>query len=263
MLPSFIKHSSCFLVLFSIALTVHSQKKINREIYEIKTYRLSGAQQEKQVDVFLKDAFLPALHRHGIKEVGVFKPLETDSLYGKRIVLLIPYRSLQQFYDLPDLLMRDEAFNEAGKKYLEAVYNNPPYQRIETILLRAFSGSPNMEVPALTNARLERVYELRSYEGYTERIYQNKVKMFNAGDEIGLFKRLGFNAVFYGEVLVGNHQPNLMYMTTFANQAARDEHWKLFVEDPQWKKLSTMPEYQHNVSLNTILFLRPTGYSDY
>jgi NIPSNAP len=263
MLPCFIKHSSCFLVLFSIALTGHSQKKANREIYEIKTYRLSGAQQEKQVDVFLKDAFLPALHRQGIKEVGVFKPLETDSLYGKRIVLLIPYRSLQQFYDLPDLLLRDEVFNQAGKNYLEAVYDNPPYQRIETILLRAFSGSPKMEVPALTNARSERVYELRSYEGYTEKIYQNKVKMFNAGDEIGLFKRLGFNAVFYAEVLVGNHQPNLMYLTTFANQAARDEHWKLFVEDPHWKKLIAMPEYQHNLSKMTISFLRPIDYSDY
>jgi hypothetical protein len=69
--------------------------------------------------------------------------------------------------------------------------------------------------------------------------------------------------VFYDEVLVGNHLPNLMYLSTFVNQAARDEHWKRFVEDPHWKKLIAMPEYQHNLSKMTISFLRPTDYSDY
>lgn len=51
-------------------------------------------------------------------------------------------------------------------------------------------------------------------------------------------------------------------MTTFENQASRDEHWKAFVADPQWKTLSTKPEYQHNVSKNVTLFFRPTSYSD-
>ncbi len=263
MLLSFIQKGISFLLLYVIVLTGYSQKKIDREIYEIRTYRLTSSQQEAQVDTFLANALLPALHRHGIKTVGVFKPLETDSLYGKRIVVLIPYKSLQQFYDLPDLLLKDAVFNEVGKSYLDAPYSNAPYQRIESVLLRAFSGSPKMSTPALTNARAERVYELRSYESSTEKIFQNKVKMFNDGDEIGLFKRLEFNAVFYGEVLIGSHQPNLMYLTTFANQTARDEHWKKFGDDPQWKKLKSMPEYQNNVSLNTILFLRPTVYSDY
>jgi hypothetical protein len=107
------------------------------------------------------------------------------------------------------------------------------------------------------------VYELRSYESYTEKIYRNKVKMFNDGDEVGLFKRLGFNAVFYADVIAGSRMPNLMYMTTFSNQAIHDEKWKSFREDPQWKKLSGMEEYQHNVSKNTIYLLRPTEYSDY
>ena len=31
--------------------------------------------------------------------------------------------------------------------------------------------------------------------------------------------------------------PNLMYMTSFENKAARDEHWKTFGSDPEWKKL--------------------------
>jgi hypothetical protein len=87
--------------------------------------------------------------------------------------------------------------------------------------------------------------------------------MFNAGDEIGLFNRLGFNAVFYGEVLSGARMPNLMYMTTFENQASRDAHWKAFVDDPQWKKLSTMPEYQKNVSRIEIFFSATYGLLRY
>jgi hypothetical protein len=121
---------------------------------------------------------------------------------------------------------------------------------------------PESQVPQLQAPHSERIYELRSYEGHTEKIYRNKVKMFNDGDEVGLFTRLGFNAVFYAEVIAGSTMPNLMYMTTFDNQKSRDEHWNAFREDPQWKKLVAMPEYQHNVSKNVTLFFRPTSYSD-
>ncbi len=176
--------------------------------------------------------------------------------------MLIPYRSLDQFANLTGTLTKDKLYATDGKDYIDATYDNPPYDRIQTIVLRSFSGMPRLAVPDLKSERNERVYELRSYEGHTEKIYRNKVDMFNTGDEIGLFKRLGFNAVFYGEVLSGPRMPNLMYMTTFENQASRDAHWKAFGEDAQWKKLSTMPEYQKNVSKNVQTFLRPTAYSD-
>jgi hypothetical protein len=169
---------------------------------------------------------------------------------------------LDDFEKLADKLSRDKQYLNDGKEYIDATYDNPPYSRIETTVLKAFSGMPESAVPNLKTPVSERVYELRSYEGHTEKIYRNKVQMFNEGDEVGLFKRLGFNAVFYGEVIAGCTMPNLMYMTTFENQASRDEHWKSFGNDPQWKKLSSMPEYQHNVSKNVTRFFRPTDYSD-
>jgi hypothetical protein len=87
--------------------------------------------------------------------------------------------------------------------------------------------------------------------------------MFNEGGEVVLFKRLGFNAIFYADVISGSRMPNLMYMTSFEDKASRDAHWKTFVDDPEWKKLSSMPQYQKNVSKADIIFLRPTAYSDY
>lgn len=235
----------------------------SREYYELRTYRLTDAAQEARVETFLYRAFLPALHRLGIKKVGVFKPLETDSTYGKKLLVLIPFHSLDEIEQLTDKLAQDKQYLLDGSDYLEATYDNPAYKRIEKIILKAFSGSPEAAKPVLKSKVFDRVYELRSYEGHTEKISKNKIQMFNDGDEIGLFKRLGFNAVFYGEVLAGTTMPNLMYMTAFENQASRDEHWKAFVEDPYWKKLKAMPEYQNNMSKMVIQFYRPTGYSDF
>ena len=120
---------------------------------------------------------------------------------------------------------------------------------------------PKMEIPALKNELPKRVYELRSYEGPTEKMYKRKVEMFNTGGEISLFKRLGFNAVFYGSVIAGSRMPNLMYMTTFEDMAARDEHWNSFRVDPEWKKLSAMEYYKNTVSKNETILLNPTNYS--
>jgi hypothetical protein len=251
-----------FLVLTHFFLKADAQQE-HGEFYEIKIYVLKDKGQEAIVDGFLKNAFLPACHKHGIKNIGIFKPLESDSTYNKRIFLLIPFQSLDQFAKLPDLLDADLTFNQNGNEYLNAAYTSPPYQRIESIVLRAFTGMKQMEAPSLTNPRSERIYELRSYEGPTEKLYKNKVQMFNLGDEVSLFKRLGFNAVFYAEVISGRRMPNLMYMTTFANQVSHDEHWQAFRDDAFWKKLSAMPEYQHNVSKINIYLLRPTDYSDY
>lgn len=234
-----------------------------REFYEIKIYTYSGGEQEKLIDDYLKNAYLPGVHRAGISKVGVFKPVESDTVhYGKRIFVLTPFKSLEQFAGLNDVLQKDKQYLEAGKNYIDAPYTAPPFQRMESIILQAFSHQPTFDIPKLKSPAGERVYELRSYEGHTEKIYKNKVKMFNEGGEVKLFKRLNFNAVFYGEVLAGGRMPNLMYMTSFENMEDRDEHWKTFSADPEWKTLSALPEYRNNVSKNTIYLLHPTAYSE-
>ena len=87
--------------------------------------------------------------------------------------------------------------------------------------------------------------------------------MFNEGGEVPLFARLGFNAVFYAEVVSGPAMPNLIYMTSFENMGEREKHWDAFSNDPAWKKLLSMKEYDKTVSKNTIVFLKATKYSEY
>ncbi len=234
----------------------------NRAFYEIKLYRLTNNEQVKRVDDYLQHAYLPALHRAGIGKVGVFHWTGNDTAAEKRIYLFIPLKSLEQVNTLEDLLVKDKQLQKDGDAYWNAAFNAPAYTRIENIVLKAFPLMPSYSVPNLTGKKTERYYELRSYEGSTERLYRQKVKMFNEGGEIALFKRLNFNAVFYAEVIAGSRMPNLMYMTSFNNKADRDEHWKKFGEDPEWIKLKVVPEYLNTVSKNEQVYLNPTEFSE-
>ena len=258
----FIKTLCAALISFPFFSTAQ-KKPPAAEFYKITIYNFSGAAQQATIENFLQNAYLPALHRQQIKSVGVFTPLSNDTATSKSLYVIFPIKTLQQVNDLAEKISKDDQYLVNGKPYLEAVYTDAPYKRMENILLKAFPLAPTMNTPKLSAAKAERVYELRSYESATENIFKNKVKMFNEGGEIDLLKRLNFNAVFYASVIAGSHMPNLMYMTSFENVADRDEHWKKFVADPQWKKLSAMPEYQNNVSKIEITLMKPASYSDY
>jgi NIPSNAP len=236
----------------------------HREFYSLTLYRTDSASQEAVVDAYLAKALIPALHRSGISSVGVFKPAQQDTLaVGKETWVLVPYQSLAEFHRINASLGADSAYTGDGKDYLDAPHDRPPYSRMEITLMEAFTGMPSMERPTLTGPREQRIYELRSYEGPTEKLYRSKVKMFNTGDEIGLFRSLGFNSVFFAEVLAGSSMPNLLYMTTFDDFTSREEHWKAFFSHPHWKQLLTIDEYKNTVSKADIHLLRPADYSDY
>jgi hypothetical protein len=256
-----LRRFTILLILSLITMSTAFGQKGERSFYQLKIYHLKNHQPEERIDHFLQNAFLPAMHKNGIQNVGVFKKIEKDSI--QKVYVFIPYKSLNQFQKIEQSLASDKEYLSAGKDYLDSPHDNAPYFRLESILLKAFEGMPKPGKPLLSGPKKDRVYELRSYEGPTEKYYTNKVKMFNQGDEIGIFNKLGFNAIFYGEVIFGSKMPNLMYMTSFKNKTDRDEHWKSFGNDPEWKKLSAMPEYKNNVSHIDITFLYPTEYSDY
>ena len=248
------------ILLFSL---VHFLSAKGHDFYQIQVYHLSGKAQEQSVDNFLKLTYVPALHRAGIKTVGVFKPIASDTTSGKKIIVWVPLSSLGQLDKIQNALVQDKIYQTSGADFLEAPFDQVPFKRKESILLKAFANAPRFQTPKFATKPFERIYELRSYEGPTDYLFAQKLKMFNQGGEINLFKKLDFNAVFYAEVISGSIMPNLMYMTTFADIASHDAHWKAFVNHPDWKILSSLPEYQHTVSRITKILLSPTDYSDF
>jgi len=248
------------IICFFFVLDLSAQNT-KRDYYELRIYHIESKSQEGQIDNFLQNALLPALHRNGIEKVGVFKPIATQPDAGKRIYVWIPYKSLKEYVGMQSRLDKDEDFLSSGKDYINATHTNPPYKRMETALLKAFSGMPRFKESKVEGPKKDRIYELRSYEAATERLYRQKVKMFNEG-ETDIFFKLDFNPVFFAETLAGAQMPNLMYMTTFTNMESRDAHWKAFGSDPDWDRMKVMEEYQNTVSRNDTRLLYPTDYSD-
>lgn len=244
------------LILFPLFLMAQEE----RQYYQLKIYNFENESQSKVTEEYLKDAYIPALKRKNIAEIGVFKPI-ADSI--NKLFVLVPFSSIEQLDKVEKELLEDVVYKKEGGDYLTASAKNPPYSRVEVILLSAFKHMPQMKPSPLTSAREKRIYELRSYQAPTEAYLHNKIEMFNEGGEIKLFDELGFNAVFYGEVIAGPHMPNLMYLTTFEDQESRDLHWKNFGDSPVWHKMSALEKYKDNVSHIDINFLYPTEYSDY
>lgn len=243
------KKSIFILALFYANISFASLKK---EFYKIIVYHFSTPSQEKLLDSFLAQQYLPTLHSNGFKQIGIFKPISNDTATDKQVVVLIGSSNLNKLIKPIQWNLNENA------SYKEAIYN-----RYEQFLLRAFKDMPLMKIPADQSKKSERIFELRSYESPTEEKYLNKVHMFNEGGEIELFKQLQFNAVFYADVLFGSKMPNLMYMTSFDNLESRNEHWKAFGASSTWKKLSAMPFYQNNMSALHSQLMRSTPYSDY
>jgi hypothetical protein len=230
--------------------------------YEIRAYHVKNSNQSERVDSYLRDAYLPALHSAGIPKVGVFKPIASDTSFGKVIIVLIPYNDLDQYQKVFSLVEEDKDYLMNGTEFLAAPVSDPPFERYESILLKAFENMPVFAPPAYSNSVGDRIYELRSYESATEEKAAKKIEMFNKG-EITLFQSLGFNPVFFGQVLMGNRKPNLMYMITFRDMATHDEKWQEFRDSEGWKNMSGLKEYENTVSHISMYLLCPTSYSDF
>lgn len=256
------KSITLVLAIAGLSFSSNAQSE-KRGIFQLKTYTLKNAVQESRMDTYLKEAYLPALKRANIENVGVFKFRPNNYVLANKLFVLIPFESLEQFLKLENLLAQDKTYLSAGADYIHAKHDNPPYERINSTLLRAFTGMPQMRPSAVEGPRKDRVYELRSYESPTEATYLNKVSMFNVGGEVDLFESLGFNAVFYGEVISGDRMPNLMYMTTFTDMKTRDAKWEAFFGSEKWGELINDPKYKNNMNKADIMLLYPTAYSDY
>lgn len=235
----------------------YNSSKDSREFYELRTYTLKTKEQQKLVEEYFQNAAIPALNKLGSKNIGVFKELKPESI--SKIYALIPYKSIEDFISTTDKLNLDKDYVARAAAYLNAPASAPAYDRIESSFLRAFTGFPEIEVPQ----KKSRIFELRRYESPGEAAGKKKIEMFESAGEIAIFKRTGLTPVFFGETIIGSHRPNLTYMITFDDMDEHDRNWKIFGSDPEWKKISSLPEYADAkiISNITATFLMPYEFS--
>lgn len=234
---------------------------LSPEYYELRTYRLRFGPQKKALDDFLREAAIPAWNRLGIAPVGVF-----DTMVGPdapTMHVLLTHRNLDSFANAAERLQSDAAFQKAAGAFLQRAGTEAAYVRYESALLRAFENVPRIEVPVSKGTDKPRIFELRTYESPGEGTHAKKIEMFTKLGEIAIFRRTGLTPVFFGQALAGSRLPNLVYMLTFEDMAARDKAWGAFRVDPEWTKLSTTAGYTNEEIMSNItnLLLRPTAYS--
>jgi hypothetical protein len=227
-----------------------------RDFYELRYYQLHRGPGVNLTHDYLREAAVPALNRIGIKPIGVFNVMvgpESPSLF-----VLIPHPSAESVLTAWERLRSDGQYLERGADFLNAPASNPAFVRVESQFMVAFPFYARITPPASG----PRVFELRTYESATKKANLTKIKMFGSG-EIDIFRRVGFHPVFFGEKLIGPRWPNLTYMLASASIEERNKHWAAFRTDPEWKKLSSMPEYsdQEIVSNITNYLLSPAPYS--
>jgi hypothetical protein len=225
------------------------------EYFELRRYEIETEAQKAGFDTFAREAAIPALNRAGINPVGVFYPWEDLS----PIYVLLRHKNLGSFVALTQRLAEDEEFLQAGANFLNAPASKPAYKRMQVQLMEAFDGMPHMETPVDAPGR---VFQLRTYESPSVKTGLKKIEMFNTA-EIDIFRKTGLNPVFFGQTLAGEKMPNLTYMLAFKDMDERQANWRRFGSSPEWKQLSSIPEYADKKILCGItnLYLKPAEYS--
>lgn len=251
--------SNAALLSLLLVLSVSSSAIAEQQLIEVRTLRLRSEDKAKQFDSMMKDGALPVLHQAGIKNVGVFKLLDPQTDDSVLRVLVLPYPSAEVFLNYREGYVNDE-FWQAAQQYLVQEKDDPAFTRIESSLLKAFSGMPTLAVPGKANGK-QRIFELRTYESHSELKGKLKVAMFNEG-EIGLFNKVGLNGVFFGEALVGKNLPCLTYLLVHEDEQAMKAAWKRFLESPEWDEMKRIERYQDTVSKIIKHMLVATEYSD-
>lgn len=238
-----------------------SPAETERDLYELRLYHLRRGPKVKLMNDFMKDAYLPALKRAGAGPVGAFNV--TIGPDNPTLYLLLTFKSHSVLAGFGERLAADEELRKSGAAVIDAPATDPAFIRAESSLLLAFPGLPRLEIPPPAAEHKPRIFELRMYESHSKKANLTKIKMFDEG-EIAIFRRAGLRPVFFGETLYGANLPNLTYMLTYDDMAARERCWAAFVADPEWKKLSTTPGYTDPeiVSNITNRILTPTDYSE-
>ncbi|MCY4189421.1 MAG: NIPSNAP family protein [Bryobacterales bacterium] len=223
------------------------------QIFELRCYKLrySKSDQYGRLTEFLEAEHLPMTERLGLVQ-GYFRV--TLGEFTPRVYTLAAYDSLA---DMGEKLAAKRADKEWGRAVAAfGSQDQPPYDRVESWLLRAFDGMKRVEVPPLPDSG--RAFDLRIYEQETARDTQEKMRMFNEG-EIRIFRDCGIHPLFFGETIVGSHMPSLVYMSHYASMDARGKAWSAFVKSEGWNRIKQTPGWSNAEIVSTVSNIHLAG----
>lgn len=244
------------------AAAQETESQNRRKFIELRTYTVSSAAKKEKLIEVLDEALIPALNRQNIKPVGVFwadKRLnDNKDTFDRNVFVLIQHDSADSFLQCSGKLFADSEFLDAAKPILNAEMREPLYTELKSTLMIGFKDCPAVEVPTLAP---ERILQLRYYKSYNFDRNAAKIRMFEKGGELALFRVKKMLPVFFGDTLFGDFMPNMTYMLSFENDEKRKAAWKAFVESPEWAVMKDLPEYKDTANSIINIFLKPSPKS--
>ncbi|GGG46512.1 hypothetical protein GCM10011414_15200 [Croceivirga lutea] len=240
-------------ILTAVVLLIQTAVLAQKEVYELRTYELEFFKSDELLLNYFEDALIPALNKQGVKHVGVFE--ETAQALPRKIYVLIPYNSIEDYVVSFENLTKDEEYQQNGEKYLNAGESEIPFDRYDTNLIRSTLGFPELRKP---KEGLD-VLELRIYNSHNEDALRRKVKMFQS--EFNIFNDAGLEMVFFGYNIAGSQMPCLTYLLAVESMEAHAIGWSNFLQHPDWKTLVAEEEYAQSMNEITRVFLKPLAIS--
>ena len=255
----FLAAGSASLAALATTTTTMAQHQRSAEYIEVRKYTVKDAGKRAQLVNILDEALIPALNRQGLKPVGVLVPeakAEKELQFALNVFVIVPHKTTETFVNVNAKLVADMEYRKVADPIFNTTSKNPVYTDCETFLLQGFPTMPGLETPKLG---AERVYQLRLYRSFNIERNAAKIKMFDEGGELPLFRELGLNPIFFGNIVAGTRMPALIYLLGFTSPATKDEAWKTFVAHPKWQVIKNQPEYADTATEidNIMLFPSP------
>jgi hypothetical protein len=243
-----LKKITLFILLFCGTLSAQ------KSYFEWRTYDLPWGSNTQPLHDYISQALIPALNAQGVKNIGAFEPMAEQ--YPNKLHLLIAYDGMAHYEQVQEALHKDISFQKAKAVYDAVPADAAPYRRFSTSFYLGFDNFPHLVLPKDGDV----VFELRTYESYSENAAERKRKMFNV-HEFDIFNDAGLHSIFFGQQVSGPDMPSLRYITSHASMEARDKAWDAFRVHPDWKRVSKLKEYEDSVSDIVLDFIKRLPYS--
>jgi len=238
------------------AFAAEGQSK--QELIEFRKYTVKDADKLAGLVAILDKALVPALNRQGLKPVGVFTPFpqnDNQRKFALNVFVVFPHKTAESFISVNDKLLADSVYRRDAAPIFDTTSKDPVYTDCTTSLLLGFPTLPGIEVPPLGP---DRVFQFRDYRSFNIERNDAKIHMFDEGGELPLFRKVGLNPIFFGNVLAGPRMPTFLYMIGCPSLEKHAEAWQTFVRHPEWLAMKDLPKYKDTATEIDAIVLKPS-----
>lgn len=229
-------------------------------LYELRVYAAADGKMA-DLNARVRDHEIPLFRKHGMTPIAFFTAVvEPGQPADNRLFYIMGYK---------DKAARDAAWTafardpEWATAYKASNTGGQLTTSIATTLYTATDYSPKL---SMQPAKSPRLFELRTYHATPGKL-ENVHTRFR-DHTLDIFSRHGMTNILYWRPVPGQAgmADKLTYLLAFPSLEARNQDWKAFSADPEWKKVAAdsqkdgpilLPQPEGVVSVK----LKPTGYS--